>query len=284
MKRLSLLMPLGVLLAGCSGQAADNSASNNTADSAAPIASTAAPAVPAATIASTTSAPASSAPASTSAGSGAKPAATVAVSAKSGKGPDPAYPVVDYAQPGMDPNLVAVLHKVTVPPPPLSLKVPDKVDLLVTTSQGLFTIELNGKEAPLHTKSFYYLAKRHFFDGTKFHRYDDLTGDGNGFIIQGGDPLTKYPDFQEDWGQGGPGYHIPREHNSLTHVQFAVAAARTTDPDSAGSQFYIVLGPGDSFLDTSGGGYTVFGKVVTGQDAAAKLRAGDSIESIKPVQ
>ena len=163
--------------------------------------------------------------------------------------------------------------------PPLATKVPDKVRVVMQTSRGPITLELDGKAAPLHVKSFLYLAGKGFYDGTIFHRHQDLTEDGKGFIVQGGDPLSKIPQAVGLEGRGGPGYEIPRENNKLTHQKLVIAAARTPDPNSAGSQFYITQGA-VPFLD-EGDGYTVFGKVVAGQDVALKLTKGDKLQGIK---
>ena len=163
--------------------------------------------------------------------------------------------------------------------PPLKMKVPDKVRVVMQTSRGPITLELDGKAAPLHVKSFLYLSGKGFYDGTIFHRHQDLTEDGKGFIVQGGDPLSKIPQAARLEGRGGPGYEIPREKNKLTHQKLVIAAARTPDPDSAGSQFYITQGA-VPFLD-EGDGYTVFGKVVAGQDVALKLTKGDKLQNIK---
>ena len=163
--------------------------------------------------------------------------------------------------------------------PPLATKVPDKVRVVMQTSRGPITLELDGKAAPLHVKSFLYLAGKGFYDGTVFHRHESLTPDGKGFIVQGGDPLTKIPAAAGLAGRGGPGYEIPRERNKLTHEKLVIAAARTQDPDSAGSQFYITQGA-VPFLD-KGDGYTVFGRVVAGQNVALKLTKGDKIQSVK---
>lgn len=163
--------------------------------------------------------------------------------------------------------------------PPLKMEVPDKARVVLQTNRGPITLELDGKAAPLHVKSFLYLAGKGFYNGTVFHRHADLTEDGKGFIIQGGDPLSKIPQAAELLGRGGPGYEIPRENNKLKHEKLVVAAARSQDPDSAGSQFYITQGA-VPFLDT-GYGYTVFGKVVGGKDVALKLTQDDKIQSIK---
>ncbi len=180
--------------------------------------------------------------------------------------------------PGAPPDYVAALKKVAVPVPPKDFKVADAPRLKVTTSKGSFTLQLNAKEAPLHTKSFVYLAKRGFYDGTVFHRFADLTGAG-GNIIQGGDPLSKTAATRQYAGMGGPGYEVPRENNKLKHEKLVIAMARSQDPDSAGSQFYITQAA-VPFLD-DGDGYTVFGKVVSGDDVAMKLRQDDSIKKIE---
>ncbi|MBW3635650.1 MAG: peptidylprolyl isomerase [Armatimonadetes bacterium] len=169
------------------------------------------------------------------------------------------------------------MKKVALAPPPLTTKIADKTRVVLDTTRGPITLELDAKAAPLHVRSFLYLSGKGFFDGTKFHRHADLLGDGTGFIIQGGDPLTKSSATAEFAGRGGPGYEIPREFNALKHDKLSIAAARSQDPDSAGSQFYITQGP-VHFLDE---GYTVFGKVVGGADAALKLRADDAIKSVK---
>lgn len=171
------------------------------------------------------------------------------------------------------------MSKAHQPRPPLNMPLPDKVRVVLTTNRGPITLELDAKAAPLHVKSFVYLANRGFFNGTSFHRHADLLGGGKGFIIQGGDPLTKDPTAVAYAGLGGPGYTIPRERNGLTHKKLVIAAARTNDPDSAGSQFYLTQ-DAVPFLD-QGDGYTVFGKVVGGADAAMKLTQGDTLQSVK---
>jgi cyclophilin family peptidyl-prolyl cis-trans isomerase len=196
-------------------------------------------------------------------------------------GPDLRYKVADEAQPGMPPDLVETLAKVKVAPPPKNMEVPAKVRVQLVTSKGPITLELNGKEAPLHVKSFLYLAGQGFYNGVQFHRYANLmegSPDGKtGWIIQGGDPLSKDAATRQYSGIGGPGYQIPRERNKLKHTSYVIAAARSQDPDSAGSQFYFTIDP-VPFLD-EGDGYTVFGKIVEGQANVKKLRKDDSIKS-----
>ncbi len=203
---------------------------------------------------------------------------------------DPAYKISDpYAKyniteedlknAGPDEKaLFGAMDHVKVPPPAKDMKVPDKATVIFETSKGKVTVELNGKEAPLHTKSFLHLTKLGFFDKTTFHRFAGLLGDGKGRIVQGGDPFTKVETTRKFAGQGGPGYEIPREKNSLKHTAMVLAAARSSDPNSAGSQFYFTLDP-VSFLD-EGDGYTVFGKVVDGKDVVLKLQQGDALKKV----
>lgn len=126
-------------------------------------------------------------------------------------------------------------------------------------SLGDVVIEFYPNEAPNTVENFIRLARKGFYDGLLFHRVIPK------FMIQGGDP--------EGDGRGGPGYEIPAEFNDHKHVPGAVAMARTQDPNSAGSQFYICLGT-PSWLD---GSYTVFGQVISGQehvDAVGKQPTG----------
>jgi peptidyl-prolyl cis-trans isomerase B (cyclophilin B) len=127
------------------------------------------------------------------------------------------------------------------------------------TSRGIIRIRLYPEEAPKTVANFIKLANKGYYDGLRFHRVEP------GFVIQGGDPKGD--------GSGGPGYTIPDEKNkTLKHVVGAVAMAKSTAPNSAGSQFYIVIGKPASALD---GKYTVFGQVIDGQSAAARMRRND---------
>jgi len=197
--------------------------------------------------------------------------------------PTKGYTVVDPSSTGLPAPVVEALQKTALTPPPADTPAPKQATLLFTTSKGKIKVQLNGEEAPLQVKSFVYLSKKGFYNGTIFHRYADLLEgsgmSGKGRIIQGGDPLTKNESLQQYWGAGGPGYEVPREHNKLTHEAFVIAAARSQDPDSAGSQFYFTVDP-VPFLD-EGDGYTVFGKVLSGKDVVEKLRANDKLEKVE---
>ena len=114
--------------------------------------------------------------------------------------------------------------------------------------------------APETVRNFIKLAKSGFYDGTLFHRVIPK------FMIQGGDPNTKESD-KSTWGTGGPGYSIKAEFNSRSHLRGIVSMARSSDPDSAGSQFFIVSSD-STFLDRE---YTVFGQVVDGMEVVDKI-------------
>ena len=114
--------------------------------------------------------------------------------------------------------------------------------------------------APNHVKNFIALAKQKFYDGTTFHRVIP------GFMIQGGDPNSKNPD-RSTHGMGGPGHRVKAEFNSRPHKRGTVSMARSTDPDSAGSQFFICVAD-SNFLDWQ---YTAFGEVVSGMEVADKV-------------
>jgi peptidyl-prolyl cis-trans isomerase B (cyclophilin B) len=140
----------------------------------------------------------------------------------------------------------------------------DKEVAVLTTSAGDIVVEFWPDAAPKTVENFKTLAKKGFYDGTAFHRII------KGFMIQGGDPNTKDPSKEAMFGQGGPGYQIDAEFNAHKHVRGVLSMARSQDPNSAGSQFFICLGDA-SFLD---GKYTAFGKVIKGDDVLGKL--GDS--------
>jgi peptidyl-prolyl cis-trans isomerase B (cyclophilin B) len=115
-------------------------------------------------------------------------------------------------------------------------------------------------EAPRTVKNFTKLVGQGFYDQTYFHRVIP------GFMIQGGDPNTK-DDTRNNDGTGGPGYTIPAEFNEHPHIRGTVSMARSADPDSAGSQFFICV-ERTSHLDNK---YTVFGRVLEGMDVVDKI-------------
>lgn len=131
---------------------------------------------------------------------------------------------------------------------------------VIETKYGKMVVEFYGKDAPKTVENFKKLAAKGFYDGTAFHRIV------KGFMIQGGDPLSKDPG-NANVGTGGPGYQIAAEFNTNKHVLGVVSMARSADPDSAGSQFFICLGD-TSFLD---GKYTAFGRLIAGVDVLQKI-------------
>jgi len=133
-------------------------------------------------------------------------------------------------------------------------------DVIVKTSFGNIKFNLLPDIATETVRNFSQLAKSGFYNGTLFHRIIP------GFMIQGGDPNTKNSD-KSTWGQGGPGYNLKAEFNTRSHLRGIVSMARATDPDSAGSQFFIVTS-NSTFLDRQ---YTVFGEVVEGMEVADKI-------------
>ena len=128
---------------------------------------------------------------------------------------------------------------------------------VIETNLGKIEVEFFEDKAPGHVKNFKDLAKKGFYDGVTFHRVIP------GFMIQGGDPNTKNND-RSNHGMGGPGYSIKAEFNDTLHKRGVLSMARSQDPNSGGSQFFIVV-EDSNFLD---GKYTAFGKVLSGMSVA----------------
>src|SRR5579859_1859420 len=135
----------------------------------------------------------------------------------------------------------------------------DKVAELHTTA-GEIDIRFFPDVAPNHVKNFIDLAQKGFYNGTKFHRVIP------GFMFQSGDPNTKTNDTSS-WGTGGSGKNVAAEFNTISHKRGIVSMARASDPNSASSQFFIVV-KDSPFLDRQ---YTVFGQVTKGMDVADKI-------------
>jgi len=134
---------------------------------------------------------------------------------------------------------------------------------VIKTNKGEMVVAFWPDAAPKTIENFKKLAKSGFYDGTLFHRII------KGFMAQGGDPLTKDPSKADQWGTGGPGYQIDAEFNSHKHERGVISMARSQDPNSAGSQFFLMFAPAP-FLD---GQYTTFGKVIKGDDTLTKIEA-----------
>jgi len=147
-------------------------------------------------------------------------------------------------------------------PPPMTIDPSKHYTATIQTAKGNIVIELFPKVAPQTVNSFVFLSRAGFYDGLTFHRVVP------GFVIQGGDP--------EGTGMGGPGYTLPAEFSDVKHITGTVAMARASDPNSAGSQFYITLAPTPNL----NGKYTVFGQVREGMDVVQSIRKGDVMDKI----
>jgi peptidyl-prolyl cis-trans isomerase B (cyclophilin B) len=129
---------------------------------------------------------------------------------------------------------------------------------------GVIKVELYPDLAPITVANFAKLAGQKFYNGLAFHRVEP------GFVVQGGDPAGN--------GSGGPGWTIKGEFTTAKqHIRGTLAMARTPDPDSAGSQFYICLAPAP-FLD---GKYAIFGQVTEGMDLVDKIKVGDKMAKVE---
>jgi peptidyl-prolyl cis-trans isomerase B (cyclophilin B) len=132
---------------------------------------------------------------------------------------------------------------------------------VIKTSEGDMVVQFWNDAAPNTIENFKKLARSGFHDGTIFHRIV------KGFMIQGGDPNSKDLGKESSYGQGGPGYKIKAEFNDRSHERGVISMARSSDPDSAGSQFFICLASVPR-LDHQ---YTTFGKLIKGDDVLEKI-------------
>ncbi|MEO8581272.1 MAG: peptidylprolyl isomerase [Patescibacteria group bacterium] len=151
----------------------------------------------------------------------------------------------------------------------------EKIDAktaVISTNKGEIEVELYPDMAPVTVASFLSLIQSKFYDGVIVHRVEP------GFVIQVGDPKTKEAGKEAEWGTGGPGYTIPDEFSSdyKYDQEGILAMAKTSAPNSGGSQFFITLGPAE-FLN---GSYTVFGKVTKGMDVVKNIAVGDKITTV----
>jgi len=144
----------------------------------------------------------------------------------------------------------------------------------ITTTAGEMIVEFWSDVAPKTVENFKTLARKGFYDGTCFHRVI------KGFMIQGGDPLTKDPNKEASWGTGDPGYKIKAEFNDRHHDRGVLSMARSNDPDSAGSQFFICHGT-PRFLDRQ---YTAFGKLIKGDEVLEKIATAPTHAPDRPNQ
>jgi peptidyl-prolyl cis-trans isomerase B (cyclophilin B) len=143
---------------------------------------------------------------------------------------------------------------------------------VIKTSEGEMVAEFWPDVAPKTVENFKKLARSGFYDGTAFHRVI------KGFMIQGGDPLTKDESKQSRWGTGDPGYKIDAEFNKKSHERGVLSMARSQDPNSAGSQFFICHGS-PKFLD---GQYTAFGQLIKGDEVLEKIATTQTLPGDRP--
>ena len=141
------------------------------------------------------------------------------------------------------------------------------------TNQGDITIDFFENDAPNTVANFIKLAQAGFYDNTKFHRVI------KGFMIQGGDPLTKDDSMMQRWGTGGPGYQFADEIHANNHNEPGTIAMANAGPGTNGSQFFINVAD-NNFLDTK---HTVFGKVIAGMDVVTKIEDTATGASDRPV-
>lgn len=146
--------------------------------------------------------------------------------------------------------------------PPMTIDTGKKYTAVLKTVRGDITLDLRPDIAPNHVNSFVFLSKEGFYDGVLFHRVVP------GFVAQAGDPTGS--------GSGGPGYTLNLEPSDVTFERGVVGAARTSDPNSAGSQWFITFGQAEHLT----GEYTVFATVSDGMDVADCLAQGDAIIGI----
>ena len=143
---------------------------------------------------------------------------------------------------------------------PEEIKKMSETTAIIETNLGNIELKFFPEVAPNHVKNFIDLAKKGFFDGTTFHRVIP------GFMIQGGDPNSKNPDKSKH-GMGGPGTTVKAEFSDKPHKRGTLSMARSQDPDSAGSQFFICVADA-AFLNKQ---YTVFGEVASGMAVVDKI-------------
>ncbi len=142
------------------------------------------------------------------------------------------------------------------------------------TNKGDIKIQFFSEQVPKTVENFTKLAKDDFYNGVKFHRVI------KGFMIQGGDPLTKNDSQIHLWGTGGPGYAFPDELGSGNKNDIGTISMANAGPNTNGSQFFINVAA-NNFLD---GKHTVFGKVVAGMDVVKKIENVQTSESDRPVE
>jgi peptidyl-prolyl cis-trans isomerase B (cyclophilin B) len=159
------------------------------------------------------------------------------------------------------------------PAPPSAAPAPPTA-IITLEKGGEIVLELWPGDAPKHVENFVKLASQKFYDGQRVHRVEP------NFVVQFGDPQSRtLPLNDPKMGSGGPGYTIKAEFNKRPFDRGVLGMARTNDPDSAGSQVYIMLGPAPAL----NGKYTAFGKVAAGMGVVDQIRVGDRIKTVRIV-
>lgn len=145
---------------------------------------------------------------------------------------------------------------------------------LIKTSLGDIKVEFSNVDAPMTVGNFLKLSHDGFYTGTKFHRVIE------GFMIQGGDPLSKDEAMKDRWGTGGPGYKFNDELKGTEKYPQGTLAMANSGPNTNGSQFFVVTASPEAPLPAS---YTVFGKVISGMDIALKIEKVATSSNDRPV-
>ena len=152
--------------------------------------------------------------------------------------------------------------------------IPMSIIAVMQTNKGVIELELFSNDAPKTVENFVKLAQEGFYDGVKFHRVI------KGFMLQGGDPLSKDDSRQAEWGTGGPGYAFEDEiHTNNRNIVGTIAMANA-GPNTNGSQFFINTAD-NSFLDTK---HTVFGKVIAGAEVVSQIENTETDGSDRPIE
>ncbi len=176
-------------------------------------------------------------------------------------------------------RFVAALALVACVALPACKPAPAAREIAVLSVRGFGEIRfaLLADKAPRHVANFKALAATHFYDGTTFHRVIP------GFMIQGGDPLSKDADPRND-GTGTPGYFIAAEFNDVPHRPGIVSMGRQSEPDTAGSQFFIMTTGSESWRPQLDGQYSVFGELISGQDVVDRISATPRDSRDRPLE
>lgn len=181
----------------------------------------------------------------------------------------------EETEPELVASVPATLEETTTNENIETMQQEDKVLVTMNTSKGVIKLELFKDLAPKTVENFITLSQNGFYDGTRFHRVIE------GFMIQGGDPLSKDTAQIARWGTGGPGYQFGDEIHGENHNLPGTISMANAGPNTNGSQFFINVAD-NSYLDTR---HTVFGKVVEGYDIVETISLVDTVPGAdRPVE